>query len=398
MKKTVIHSSVLSVALAIFAMLFGSGNIAFPLGLGRDTGDMALYAMAGFFATAVLVPLMGIFAMVLYDGQYEVFFARIGALPGRLVMLLCMLLIGPFCVIPRSISIAYASLNWVFPTLQILPFSIATVILLYVFASRRSGLLNLLGKVLGPVKLLLLSAVIIKGFFYVVNSRSCALPASEVFMQGLLDGYGTLDLLGVLFFTNIILVGLTSVIPGKSEDEKRQIFKIVLQGGSLGALLLGVVYAGFVIVSSFQSNDVSCMSVGKEQLLSALAGILLGTSGGILASFTVAIACLTTAVALTTVFAQYLSKDLFMKQFSYHTALYSTLGLALVFSNYGFQGIMRALFPVIAVLYPALIALTVANIVYKLWTIDTSKLAFYSTLVITTLITYGSSLVELCKF
>ena len=140
------------------------------------------------------------------------------------------------------------------------------------------------------------------------------------------------------------------------------------------------------------------MSVGKEQLLSALAGILLGTSGGILASFTVAIACLTTAVALTTVFAQYLSKDLFMKQFSYHTALYSTLGLALVFSNYGFQGIMRALFPVIAVLYPALIALTVANIVYKLWKIDTSKLAFYSTLVITTLITYGSSLVELCKF
>ncbi len=386
MKKSLIQSSILSVALAFFAMLFGSGNILYPLTLGRDTGVMAVYAMSGFFVTAVLVPLLGIVAMILYCGSYEDFFATIGKIPGKVVTLTCMLLVGPFCIIPRSISLAFGALSWVFPALSLFYFSLISGAILYILTSRQSGLLNILGKILGPLKLLLLSAIIIKGFFVVSSAVACSLPVASVVMRGVLDGYGTLDLLGAFFFTNIVLAGLMRKKDTEKLNEKQAVY-VAFLGGMLGCLLLGAVYAGFVIVSSFQSGV--CQGIPREQLLSSLAAQLLGSAGGILASVTIAIACLTTAVALTTVFADYLSKDFFQKTISYQTALYITLAIALVLSNYGFETIMESVVPVIMILYPALIALALANCIGKMINRDLSKIAFYGVLLITLIINYG---------
>ena len=114
------------------------------------------------------------------------------------------------------------------------------------------------------------------------------------------------------------------------------------------------------------SRLVFVQGINEKKLLSELAFQLLGQAGGVLASVTIAVACLTTAVALTTVFADYLSKDFFKKSISYHTALYITLLITLIFANYGFETIMSLVAPVIMILYPALIALALANVVYKL--------------------------------
>lgn len=388
MKQSFIQSSILSVALAIFAMLFGSGNVVFPLGLGRDMGDMALYAMIGFSLTAVFVPFLGIIAMTLYDGSYESFFETIGKIPGKLVIFCCMLLVGPFCVIPRSIAVAHGSLNWVFPHLSIFTFGLLAVIIIYGLTARQSGLLNILGKILGPLKLFLLSAIIIKGFFVAAHPAICELTVPSVLLRGLFVGYGTLDLLGAFFFTNIILIGLKRKM-GDQQLTHKQIFSMTLLGGILGSLLLGAVYAGFIIVSSFQS--MACQGIAEKKLLSELAFQLLGQAGGFFASITIAVACLTTAVALTTVFADYLSRDFFKRSISYHTALYATLAITLVFANYGFETIMSLVAPVIMVLYPALIALALANIVRKLFDLNFSKLAFYGILLLTLITTYYSS-------
>src|SRR4029077_7374331 len=95
---------IVSTALALFAMLFGSGNISFPLGLGRDLGDVAWYAMLGFFIIAALVPIVGIVAMALYEGSYRDFMKPIGTIPASVVIFICFALVGPFCVIPRCIA------------------------------------------------------------------------------------------------------------------------------------------------------------------------------------------------------------------------------------------------------------------------------------------------------
>lgn len=384
------ETRVISVALALFAMLFGSGNIVFPLILGSQSGQNALYAMAGFFLTAVIVPLIGIIAMALFDGDYRLFLGRIGKIPSFFLILLCLALIGPFCIIPRSVALSHKALQWFIPGLSLPLFSILAAILLYICTVRQSRVVDILGKFLGPIKLTLLSIVILKGFFVPALSSVCEIPAWDIFVRGLIDGYGTLDLLASIFFSSLILGMLHSPINGRIPD-KKEVILTACKAGVLGASLLGFVYAGFVFVASWQMN--ACLAVAPEQLLSSLASVLLGAGGGVLASITLAVACLTTAIALTTVFANYLSKELFPQFLTYHRALFVTLGTTLIFANLGFAKIMSIVAPIIIVCYPALIVLSLTNIVYKLWDIDLGPIPFYGALFVSAVLQIAPLLV-----
>lgn len=385
MKKKIASSSTLSAALALFAMLFGSGNIVYPLSLGRDTGSVAIYAMVGFFLTAVFVPLFGIISIALFDGDYKAFLGRIGKVPSAFLIFLCMALIGPLCIIPRSIAISHAALQWCVPALSMLQFSIFAAALLFVCTVRQSKVLDLLGRFLGPIKLALLTFIIIKGFFVAAQAPVCQLTILSAFSRGLLEGYGTLDLLAAIFFSSLILAGFKKGLVGEiTAQEHKKILALACKSGALAALLLGLVYAGFVMVSAWHA--VACAGVDQGQLLSTLASILLGTAGGVLASVTLAVACLTTAIALTTVFANYVTAELFDNKISYTVALLLTLGIAVVFANLGFSGIMAAVLPVIVIAYPALIVLSVTNMIYKLAQIDLGVAPFYVTLVISCII------------
>ena len=77
--------------LAMFAMLFGSGNVIFPLILGKDSGNQLSWG-GGFLITAVLVPLLGLFSAMLSHGDYKMLLAPLGKAPSFLIIfqnLLC---------------------------------------------------------------------------------------------------------------------------------------------------------------------------------------------------------------------------------------------------------------------------------------------------------------------
>ena len=57
--------------LAIFAMLFGSGNLIFPLKLGILAGNKTYIGIIGFIISGVLIPLAGLLGVVLFDGDYR---------------------------------------------------------------------------------------------------------------------------------------------------------------------------------------------------------------------------------------------------------------------------------------------------------------------------------------
>lgn len=369
---------IVSTALALFAMLFGSGNIAFPLGLGRDLGDVAWYAMVGFFIIAALVPIIGIVAMALYEGSYRDFMKSIGTIPASVVIFICFALAGPFCVIPRCIAFSHQALQWLAPSVSLFPFTlfIAGVILLATL--RKNGVVDIMGKFLGPLKLTLLSIVILKGLVAVPRIAACSLTGWDSFKQGIVVGCGTLDLLGVIFTSGLLMASLAHDTLGKART-KREIIVILLQAGVLTGLLLGVLYAGFVIVASMQSAAQECSGVSEAKLLSVLAAILLGAGGGTLASITTVVAFSTTAIGLTTIFAEYLSTES-RGLLSYRAAVVATVVVATFFANYGADGIKSLLDPVIMVLYPALIVLAIANIVAKITNVHFVKIPFYGTI------------------
>lgn len=362
---------VLITGLAMFAMLFGSGNVVFPLILGRDTGNQLFFGLVGFLITAVLVPLLGLFATMLNHGDYKSLLAPLGKVPAFLVALLGMVLLGPFAITPRCVTISYAALKMHMPSLDLLYFSIACSAIIFLCTIKNSMAVDLLGKFLGPLKIVLLLTIVIKGLFSPVHILPTGLTKMQGFAHGLLSGYGTCDLLGTIFLSGLILSGLHKGMDPEKKKDSWYIIKWGIQATLIGGLLLGLVYAGFCLVAGFYGQQLA--HVESVDLFSSLAILVLGHQGGLLANITVAISCLATAIALTAMFAMYLHKDFSGGRLSYPLSLFITTIITICMSTLGFSGIMRTLGPIIQVIYPLLIIYVLWNIADRLWKIRTHQ-------------------------
>src|ERR1700729_2091169 len=109
--KKILKSEALAIGLAMFSMFFGAGNIIYPLAVGQYAGDKNLFAMMGLILTAAVMPIAGVIAMILFDGDYRKFFGRLGRIPGFLLALTTISLLGPLGSSPRCIALAYTTLK-----------------------------------------------------------------------------------------------------------------------------------------------------------------------------------------------------------------------------------------------------------------------------------------------
>ncbi len=355
----------------MFAMLFGSGNVIFPLILGRDSGNQLFFGLLGFLLTAVLVPLLGLLSTMLSHGDYKALLAPLGKTPAFLITLTCMILLGPFAIAPRCVTISYAAIKMHYPSLNLFFFSIVCSSLIFLAAVKKNQIVDLLGRFLGPIKITLLLFIVIKGLFSPFSMGAARLTKMEGFTQGILSGYGTCDLLGVIFLSGLILSGLHKGMHPEKKKDSWAIIKWGLQASAIGGLLLALVYTGFCLVAGFYGEQLA--GVDRGNLFSALSVLVLGEEGGLLANSTIAISCMATAIALSAVFAMYLHKDLLGGRISYVVALAITSVITACMACLGFSGIMRALGPIIQVLYPILIVYVLWNIGFKLWKLQTHQ-------------------------
>lgn len=365
---------VMTAGFAMFAMLFGAGNIVFPLILGRDSGHQVLWGLSGFCLTAVLVPLLGLFGTMLNHGDYRSLLAPLGKIPAFLLTLLCMILIGPFGLIPRCVTISYAVSKMYLPSWSIFGFSLFCAALIFCCTVKNSMVIDLLGKILGPLKVILLLTIIIKGLLAPVAFFPVSWTRLESFQQGFLSGYGTCDLLGTIFLSGLLLSGLKKGLHLEQQGDARAMIKYGLQASVIGGGLLSLVYAGFCLVAAF--HGAALAHVEKVDIFSRLAILILGQEGGSLANIAVGVACLTTAIALTAVFGMYLHQDLLNGRISYRTALIITITITTGMATLGFSGIMKTVAPVISVIYPFLIFYILGNIGWNLWKVQQHRAAF----------------------
>ena len=356
-------SAIFTLGLATFTMFFGAGNIVFPLSLGRDMGNMVIYGILGFFVTAILVPLLGLTAVMLFEGDYKKFLSTLGSIPAELIALVCMILIGPFGCTARCIVLSYSAIQWHIPGLSLFTYSLIASGLVFLITQNKNRIVGLLGKYLGPVKLTLLLSVIIVGLVSPFTMEPATVTAKQSFMRGFNDGYFTLDLICAIFFSMLIYAAIKKNLADEGKASTRDLVVYGLKSSLIGGGLLGVVYLGFCTIAAMYGPHIH--GIGREQILSALTTKILGHGAGILANATVAITCLTTAIALTAVFADYLAHELSKSKIRYPYALLITTFMTFSMSNLGFEGIMNFIEPIVVVLYPALIVLCLANIANK---------------------------------
>lgn len=355
--KQLLKSDSLSIGLAIFSMFFGAGNIIFPLALGLQSGDKNHYAVFGLILTAAIMPIAGVIAMILYQGSTREFFGRLGRIPGFLLAFLTISLLGPLGSTPRCIALSYTTLNTAFPFLSFTAFSAFSCVIIFALSLKKNHILTLLGWVLTPFLLLSLLTIIGLGFFTPSQIQSTDQSALKVFCNGLNEGYNTMDLLAAFFFSTMIL----NILRMRSQDTC--IKTTAYRASLIGTILLGLVYIGFSYLAAFHGYELAALN--KDELLAAITLKIAGSHGGFLVCLAISLACLTTAIALISSFADFIQNEFFDGKNYYQPILAGSLLATFIISTLEFNGISKFLGPILEMSYPGLIVLTILNILHR---------------------------------
>lgn len=359
-------------SLTIFAMLFGAGNLIFPIRVGMESGNKVFWGLSGFLLTGVILPLLGLLAIVAFHGHYKTFFARVGKVPGFFLTLFCMMVIGPFVVMPRIIGLSYEMLQPFLPTMSMLVFSLIFLVLVFAATYKPSRLLDIIGKFLSPLKVLSIVTIVVIGVLKNGNAQAIQVSSRELFLKGMHDGYYTLDLLGTIFFGSIIVTLLTRYAHSDEKSSMRDAVKITAYSSIFAALLLTGVYLGMGYLGAYHGAGLEHLNEG--QIFSAITFRVLGCYGAALIGFTVFLACFTTTVSLTAVVGDYVRTELLANKISYQNAVVIILAICAIIARNGLATILHYSAPFIVASYPIFIVITICNILYKLFDIKLIKI------------------------
>lgn len=381
--KALLQSKTLTTGLAMFAMFFGAGNVVFPLDLGQYAQDKNFFAVLGLLFSAIAVPFTGLIAMILFNGDYTAFFGRMGRVPGFIVALFIMCIIGPFGAMPRCIALSYSTSMMFAPEIPLwlsgytLPlFSALSCLLILAFTIKPNNILDLLGAVLTPFLLITLFIIIAVGLLSGGAVPHNPTSAATVMLMGLKEGYHTMDLLGAFFFSTVVTNCLKSDMHPTDKEDYKKMTILSLKASAIGAFLLGIIYIGFSYVAAIHSA--SLQGVSKDQLLGTIALNMLGPYAGIVTSVAVALACLTTAIALASVFADFIHNDISKGKISYRNCLLATIVATFFISILNFKVIVAILAPILGLLYPGLIVLSFLNLIYKIYNFQPLKVPVFA--------------------
>jgi len=381
-------SQIITVGLAVFSMFFGAGNLIYPIAVGMQSGQHVLLGTFAFTITSVVLPLIGLVAMILFDGDYNQFFGRLGANPSKILIFCCMVIIGPLIAMPRIVTLSHVMVAPFIPLVSLqtispsssLVFALLFLGITFLCTYRESKLVDLLGVVISPILLISLLVIIAIGLFSAGTPVSAQSDLVGVFGTNFLRGYETLDLLGSIFFSSIVLT-IIKKAAGKSEaDNHKKLALIGLQAGILGLTILGLVYAGLSLQGAFHSHGLAGINAGE--LFREVSLRILGRSGALIIATAVLMACLSTAMGLAVIIGDYVQKIVFKERICFVTALTIAVASCLPLSIAGLSKVLALTAgPVTFIGYPMLIALTFCNIAYKTVGFKPVRLPVFATFV-----------------
>lgn len=337
---------VIVVGFALFSMFFGAGNVIFPPYLGMESGQQWLAGFSAYFLADIGLAMLGMFAL-LRVGSSEAVLHRVGRVPAEILMCAIILCIGPMVAIPRTSASTFEmaiapNLPGVSPVL----FSILFFAVILALCIRESAVVDIVGKVLTPLLLVGLFAIILKGIFSPLGDITAAPQIDNVAVTGIKSGYQTMDALAALPFGIIVL---QSVIDKGYTGGKSKL-RIVGGGAVLAGALLLAVYMGLAYLGATVSSQYTG-AVGRAELIMAIVKALLGKGGMIIFGTVVGLACVTTAIALTSSAAAYFS-ELCRGKVNYKVFVVVICVFSAVVSNLGLDRIVAIAAPVLDVVYP----------------------------------------------
>lgn len=382
MKRNLTKKEFVSIALLLFSMFFGSGNLIFPPMLGHLAGPNMWKALLGFTLTAIIFPVLGIIAVIKADGPTKLS-RRVGPLFAIIYPVLIYLSVGPGIAIPRNASLAFEmSIGQYFPgnpniKLWLLVYTLIFFAISLFLSLQPSKLVDRIGKALTPILLALIILLFFGAIFKIpVNIGDVDSSYQSPVIKGFIEGYNTMDGLVSINFGVVILLTFSNYMINKESDKiKYTTYASFISGG-----ILFTIYAMIAYIGMITSGTYSNISNGGEVLFKVTNNIF-GAFGLIVIGLIFTLACLTTVVGLITSVGQYFAE---ITKTQYKTwAILFTL-ISLVLANFGLNEILKFSVPILIALNPValvIILLCLFQDVFKFKRIS-YKLTIYTTVII----------------
>lgn len=353
----------------VFGMIFGAGNLVFPVHLGQLAGSNWGPAALGFITSGVLLPLLALLALSVTHtrGLFELAQPVGGWF--ALIFLVCVhATIGPLCATPRTATVPYAIgvapyLSKGMQPVGLALYTGAFFLLTYFFATKEGKVTAVIGKVLNPAFLVMLLVIFLLAFIHPMGKLSAPAPTTsylhQAFANGFLQGYNTMDALAMLIFGVTIIAAVQQM--GFS---KEKVALATAKGGLVGIAGVGVLYFGLIYLGTTSRNQFTVASNGGTTL-NQVAHFYLGTFGNALLLTLATVTCLTTAMGLVIAFSQDFHSR--FPQVSYRNFLRVNCLLSFLIANLGLDQIVTWSAPVLMFLYPLAIVLILLAILSPLF-------------------------------
>ncbi|MGM9940564.1 MAG: branched-chain amino acid transport system II carrier protein [Bulleidia sp.] len=348
----------LLIAMTLFGMFFGAGNLIFPVHLGQLAGSNAIPAMIGFIVTAVTIPILAVGAIgITHSDGLQKLASNVNPRYGIFFTCLLYLTIGPLFAIPRCATVSYTT--GVEPLFNspygLLVFSFVFFALVLYFSLKPGNITLYIGRIINPVFLIFYAILLISALLHPGASIASVTPdpsyVSGSLFNGLIEGYGTMDAIAGLAFGIVVI----DIIRSMGIHDETRIAKEVGYAGILAGGLMALIYVLSIIMGA-QSRGLFEISENGGIALAQIASHYLGNAGALILAFTITFACLKTSIGLVTS-----CSDTFERmtdgKISYRTwAILFTL-FSFIISNIGLSGIIQWSIPVLMLIYPPAIAL-----------------------------------------
>jgi len=340
---------------ALFSMFFGAGNLMLPPLLGLKAGDAWFMVTLGFVISAVIIPLLGIFAHARLQGTMLDFAKKVS--PGfSLVYCILVYIISIALPSPRTASVTHEiAIQPFFGSSSWLTSSVYFAFVL-LFVLNRSKILGLLGKFLSPIIFIVILSIICVGIFSTqipITSSAFETPV----IKGLLEGYQTFDAIGAVVVGGVIIISLQ--LKGKSDSVENR--KLIMSSGIVAGIGLLIIYSGMIyngaLFSAFFDTDIS-----RTKLLSEMSLKTLGNIGTIFLSILVGLACFTTAVGIVTGTADFIKGICNGSQKAYVITAVVGCVLGIVIGQFDVHYIINVAVPALMLIYPITIVLILLNV------------------------------------
>lgn len=355
------------IGLALFAMFFGAGNLIFPPDIGVRTGPDWFIGFLCFFIADAGLAILGMIAMVKAKGKIENVTGTIGAFPAMLLNTAVILCIGPGIAIPRTAATTFE--------LGIMPifklggdtklilgiFSVVFFLIVCALTIKPSKVVDIVGKVLTPILVVALLVMIVVGFVSPKGEIQPAIAGTSTVQFGILNGYQTMDGMASLFFAIIVITAIFA----KGYRGEKESTSMTIKASGVAGILLFVVYGGLAFLGATTGtlwrDGVAAGEVKQAGLLINITNTLLGNAGVIILGVVVALACLTTAIGLTSATAEYFS-NLSKGKLKYSHLVILVCVLSAFLCNLGLSQIISVAVPVLLLVYPLIVLLMIASL------------------------------------